>query len=161
MVNHQLKVPVDLKKEDILALDIATHTGYYSTHSSGTWDFTEKKSNDWKQHLDFRTTLINYITTNNIRFIAAEDVNVGGQFSGMRKLSEFRGILMEVCDELNLPEPIFVNVSSIKKFATNNGKADKKEMIKAMIERYGKTPIDDNECDAFWLFTLICKRYRL
>ena len=92
MDNH-IKVPVDLKKEDILALDIATHTGYYSTHGSGTWDFTEKKSNDWKQHLDFRTTLLNFIQKNNIRLIAAEDVNVGGRFSGMRKLSEFRGIL--------------------------------------------------------------------
>ena len=160
MDNH-LKVPVDLKKEDILALDIATHCGYYSTLSSGTWDFTENKSNDWKQHLDFRTTILNFITKNNIRLIAAEDVNVGGQFSGMRKLSEFRGILMEVCDKLSLPEPIFVNVSSIKKFATNNGKADKKDMIQAMIDKYGLIPVDDNEADACHLFHLICKRYRL
>lgn len=65
MDNH-IKVPVDLKKEDILALDIATHTGYYSTHGSGTWDFTEKKSNDWKQHLDFRTTLLNLVTIYNL-----------------------------------------------------------------------------------------------
>lgn len=32
----------------------------------------------------------------------------------MRKLSEFRGILLEVCDELDLPEPEFVNVASLK-----------------------------------------------
>ena len=160
MDNH-LKVPVDLKKEDILALDIATHCGYYSAHSSGTWNFTEKKSNDWKQHQDFRTTLLNYITKNNIRLITAESVNVNNHFIDMRKLSEFRGILMEVCDKLNLPEPIFVNVSSIKKFATNNGRADKKDMIQAMIDKYGQNPVDDNEADACHLFHLICKRYRL
>ena len=160
MDNH-IKVPVDLKKEDILALDIATHTGYYSTHGSGTWDFTKKKSNDWKQHLDFRTTLLNFIQKNNIRLIAAEDVNVGGRFSGMRKLSEFRGILMEICDTLGLPEPIFANVSAIKKFATNNGNASKEEMILAMKDKYGQTPVDDNEADACHIFHLICKRYRL
>lgn len=160
MDNH-IKIPVDLKKEDILALDIATHTGYYSMHGSGTWDFTERKSNDWKQHLDFRTTVLNFITKYNIRLVVAEDVNVGGKFSGMRKLSEFRGILMEVCDELNLPEPIFINVSAIKKFATGNGNADKAAMIQAMIDKYGQTPVDDNEADSCHIFHLICKRYRL
>ena len=93
--------------------------------------------------------------------MVAEDVNVGGKFSGMRKLSEFRGILMEICDTLNLPEPIFVNVSAIKKFATNNGSASKEEMIQAMIDKYGQVPIDDNEADACHIFHLICKRYRL
>lgn len=160
-MDKHIPVPVDLKKEDILALDIATHTGFYSTHDSGTWDFTEKKSNNWKQHLDFKQTLCNFITKNNIRLIAAEDVNVKTHFSSMRKLSEFRGILLEICDELNLPEPIFVNVSVIKKFATNNRMATKEEMIKAMIDKYRKIPVDDNEADACHIFHLICKRYRL
>ena len=33
----------ELKREHILALDIATHCGYFSVHESGTWNFTEGK----------------------------------------------------------------------------------------------------------------------
>ena len=42
----------ELKREHILALDIATHCGYFSVHESGTWNFTEgKRRNGNKQHL--------------------------------------------------------------------------------------------------------------
>lgn len=155
------KIPAKLKKEDILALDIATHCGYCSWKGHGTWDFTERKVNNYAEHKDFRDTLIRYIQDNNIKVITAEDVTVGTFFHSMRKLSEYRGVLLEVCDELNLPEPIFINTSAIKKFATGNGKATKEQMIKAMMEKYNEIPCDDNACDAFWLYMLVCKRYRL
>ena len=32
-----------LTREQVLALDIATHTGYFSLHEAGTWNFTESK----------------------------------------------------------------------------------------------------------------------
>ena len=155
------KIPVDLKKEDILSLDIAQHCGYCTHDKNGTWNFTECKQNNWAEHKDFRSKIIQFAKENNIRVIVAEDVTVGTFFHSMRKLSEYRGILLEVCDELNLPEPIFINTSTIKKFATGNGKAKKDEMIKKMIDTYHITPCDDNACDAFWLFKLICSRYRL
>ena len=42
----------ELRREHILALDVATLCGYYSVHESGTWNFTEgKHRNDNKQHL--------------------------------------------------------------------------------------------------------------
>lgn len=155
------KIPRVLHKEDILALDIATHCGYCSAFDNGTWDFTEKKTNNYAEHKDFRDTLIKYITEHGIKVITAEDVTVSTFFHSMRKLSEYRGVLLEVCDELDLPEPLFVNTSAIKKFATGNGKATKEEMIRAMVTRYGKTPVDDNACDAFWLYMLILSRYRI
>lgn len=155
------KIPVNLKKEDILALDIATHCGFCSYNSNGTWDFTECRANNYAEHKEFRDTLIRYIKEHNIKVITAEDVTVGTHFNSVRKLSEYRGVLLEVCDELDLPEPIFINTSTIKKFATNNGKATKDQMIQAMIDQYRITPVDDNACDAFWLYKLICKRYRL
>ena len=30
-----------LKIDEVLGLDIATHTGFYSVHERGTWNFTE------------------------------------------------------------------------------------------------------------------------
>ncbi|MGL5690378.1 MAG: crossover junction endodeoxyribonuclease RuvC [Bacteroidales bacterium] len=157
------KIADDLTIDQLLSLDIATKTGYYSTHESGTWDFTESlRRNNNKQHKAFRTTLIEFINKHNIRQIVAEDVAVGKTFVAMRKLSEFRGILLEVCDEMCLPEPIFISPTSIKMFATGKGNADKSEVIDAVSKKWGVSKgADDNECDACALFYLIKRRYKL
>lgn len=164
MDNHSyMKTTNDkLSKEQVLALDIATHTGYYSIHSNGTWNFTEsKKRNDNKQHKDFRDTLIAYIQLHDIRQVVAEDINVNNHFCDMRKLAEFRGILYEVCDELDLPEPIFVNVATLKKWATGNGRADKAQMMCACTSRFHFKPSDDNVADACLIYYYYLRKYRI
>jgi Holliday junction resolvasome RuvABC endonuclease subunit len=154
-----------LLKNQVLALDIATHCGYHSVHDSGTWNFTEAKHrNDNKQHKAFRDTLLDYITKHNIRQIVAEDVSVGksaGGFKASVKLAEFRGILMEVCDSLDLPEPIFVNPLTVKKWATGDGHADKETMIFFCKRRWGIEPIDDNEADATHIFFYYVRKFNL
>ncbi|WP_165045074.1 crossover junction endodeoxyribonuclease RuvC [Dysgonomonas sp. ZJ709] len=151
-----------LKKEELLALDIATHTGYYSLNAFGTWNFTEsKKRNNNKQHKDFRDTIMGFVLQQGIRHIVAEDINVNNYFSDMRKLSEFRGILFEICDELNLPEPTFVNVATLKKWATDNGRASKQEMMQACKDRYNFLPDDDNVSDACHLYHYYIRKYRI
>lgn len=151
-----------MSKEQVLGLDIATMCGYYSTHESGAWNFYESKArNDNKQHKAFRDTLISFIVRYGIKQVVAEDVNVNNHFIDMRKLSEFRGILLEVCDELNLPEPVFLNVGSIKKFATGNGRATKLDMINACVAKYNYRPRTDDEADAFWVFKYYCHKYRI
>lgn len=151
-----------IHREEVLALDIATHCGYYSMYGNGTWNFTEsKRRNDNKQHKDFRDTLMGFITGHGIRQIVAEDINVNNHFTDMRKLSEFRGILFEICDELDLPEPEFVNVATLKKWATGNGRADKAMMMRACEEKYRYVPPDDNAADACHLYYYYCRKYRL
>lgn len=154
--------PPPVLREEVLALDIATRCGYYSLHGGGTWNFTEsKRRNGNKQHKDFRDTLLNFIRGNGIRRIVAEDINVNNHFTDMRKLSEFRGILFEICDELDLPEPEFINVATLKKWATGNGRADKAEMMRACREHYGYQPPDDNAADACHLFYYYLRKHRL
>lgn len=161
MVSRKLTKPV-IHREEVLALDIATHCGYYSMHGNGTWNFTEsKRRNDNKQHKDFRDTLLGFIREHGIRQIVAEDINVNNHFTDMRKLSEFRGILFEICDELDLPEPEFVNVATLKKWATGNGRADKAMMMRACEEKYHYAPPDDNAADACHLYYYYCRKYRL
>lgn len=161
MVSRKLTKPV-IYREEVLALDIATHCGYYSMHGNGTWNFTEsKRRNDNKQHKDFRDTLLGFIREHGIRQIVAEDINVNNHFTDMRKLSEFRGILFEICDELDLPEPEFVNVATLKKWATGNGRADKAMMMRACEEKYHYVPPDDNAADACHLYYYYCRKYRL
>ena len=104
-----------LTRELVLALDIATHTGYFSLHEAGTWNFTEsKRRNGNKMHGAFRTTLLSLLRRYGIRRVVAEDVSVNRHFYDMRRLSELRGILLEVCDELDIPEPEFVNPAVLK-----------------------------------------------
>lgn len=154
-----VKIP---KREEVLALDIATHCGYFSVHESGTWNFTEsRRRNDNKMHKSFRDTLMAFIIQYGIRQIVAEDVNVMGHFFDMRRLSELRGILFEVCDELDLPEPEFVNVSTLKKWATGDGRADKAKMMRTCIDRYRFIPPDDNAADACHLFYYYLRKYRI
>ena len=57
-----------LTREQVLALDIATHTGYFSLHEAGTWNFTEsKRRNGNKMHGAFRTTLLSLLRRYGIR----------------------------------------------------------------------------------------------
>lgn len=160
-MNHALTTD-RLQRTQILALDVATTTGYYSLHGSGAWNFSERQArNGGKQHKAFRDTLIGFITAHDIHKIVAEDISVNKHFTDIRKLSEFRGILLEVCDELGLPEPEFVHVSALKKFATGNGRATKSEMMAACVNHYRFEPRTHDEADAFLLFHFYCRKWRV
>ena len=151
-----------LTREQVLALDIATHTGYFSLHEAGVWNFTEsKRRNGNKMHGAFRVMLMAFIRRYGIRRIVAEDVAMNRHFYDMRRLSELRGILLEVCDELDIPEPEFVNPTVLKKWATGNGHATKAQMITACKHKDGIVPVDDNAADACHLFYYYIRRHRL
>ena len=149
-------------RKEVLALDIATHTGYFSVHEAGTWNFTEsRRRNGNRMHGAFRTVLVSFIRAHGIRRVVTEDVSVNRYFYDMRRLSELRGILIEVCDSLGLPEPEFVNPAVLKKWATGNGHATKAQRVAACKERYGIIPVDDNAADACHLFHYYIRRHRL
>ncbi|KAB6367560.1 crossover junction endodeoxyribonuclease RuvC [Bacteroides xylanisolvens] len=161
MANQGLENSTPDRKE-VLALDIATHTGYFSVHEAGTWNFTEsRRRNGNRMHGAFRTVLVSFIRAHGIRRVVTEDVSVNRYFYDMRRLSELRGILIEVCDSLGLPEPEFVNPAVLKKWATGNGHATKAQMVAACKERYGIIPVDDNAADACHLFHYYIRRHRL
>lgn len=152
----------NISREQVLALDVATKTGYYSPHENGTWNFTEsKRRNGNKMHGAFRVMLVAFIRRYGIRRIVAEDVAVNRHFYDLRRLAELRGILLEVCDELDLPEPEFVNPATLKKFATGDGRATKEQMIRACREKYRYEPPDDNAADACHLWHYYIRKHRI
>lgn len=158
------KIPDDLKKEEVLALDIATTTGYHTfCAGGGSWVFTESKTrNENKKHKHFRETLIDFIQTHNIRMIVAEDILMNkNRFRATVSLSEMRGILLEVCDTLDLPEPEFLNATNIKTFATGAGNASKEQMIAACKKRYNIDAVDDNMADAVFILYLFCRKFKI
>ena len=159
MENHASESSIT--RNDILALDVAAHCGYFSLHEAGTWNLTEsRRRNDNKMHGSFRTLLIDYIRKYEIKQIVAEDVSMNRHFYDLRRLSELRGVLLEVCDELNLPEPEFINPATLKKWATGDGHATKSQMVDA-CKKYGVVPVDDNAADACHIFYYYIRKYRL
>lgn len=104
-----------ITRDEVLSMDIATHTGYYSTHASGTWNFKKKqRENDSVEMMKFYETVKEFVLKYGIKQIVVEDINVNNHFTDMRKLSKFRGVLELLCAELGLPDPKSVNVSTVK-----------------------------------------------
>lgn len=155
-----------LTKWQVLSLDCAEHMGYYSCHGYGTVHFpnTEKAPKkfgpDYQQHKAFREWVKDFVKEHGIKLVVAEDVNVGTQFMALRKLSQFQGVLYEICATLNVPL-IVCNVRSLKSFATGNGNASKQMMIEYARKRWKIDPQDDNAADAAHLFFYIIKRYNI
>lgn len=137
MANQGLENSTPDRKE-VLASDIATHTGYFSVHEAGTWNFTEsRRRNGNKMHGAFRTVLVSFIRAHGIRRV------------------------VEVCDTLGLPEPEFVNPAVLKKWTVGDGHTTKAQMVAACKDRYGIIPADDNAADACHLFHYYIRRHRL
>lgn len=156
-----------LSKRDVLSVDIAEHTGYYSTHGYGTWYFPpterapKKLGSEYEQHRQFYLTVKNFILEHHIRVVAAEDVNVSRSFVALRKLSEFRGVLYALCAELDVPI-VFFNVTQLKRWATGSGNADKKKMMEYAVKRWHIDPEgDDNVGDACHIFFYFIHRYKI
>ena len=145
-----------IKREEVLALDIATVTGYATATGGGEWDFSDNMlRNGCRKFRYFYDTLYDFIVEHNIKRIVVEDVTAGGAQGGYKTsvlLAFWHGILNLICDELEIPRPARVNLSTIKKFATGNSRADKVDMILACKKRWGRIPVSDNEADATHLF---------
>ena len=161
----KIKNPYQLfSKSELLGLDIAIHTGYYCLDEGGTWDFSKYKTTKVNnEHKAFRDHLIGFIKDHNIKLITAEDlIYMPGRFNALRKLGEYRGVLLEVCETLDLPAPIFIPPSHIKITATNKGDANKDEVMKGIKKLYGiDTNGDDNWADAVGCFYTTVNKYHL
>ena len=154
-----------LYKNEVLALDIAEHCGFYSgLDNYGVQHFPKNGAqpkymgSDYDQYRAFGRWLRNTITEKGIKVVAAEDVNVGTHFRGSVKLAQFQGILLYICAELDIPVRLF-NVSSIKKHTTGDGNADKAKMLKYAATRYhldfeGKHDACDAACVWFYFMHL-------
>ena len=156
----------ELTRNDVMAFDVASHCGYYTLGDYGTEYFPntdkapKKLGPDYAQHKNFRAWLLDKLTTHKIKAVAAEDV-IMKHYTDMRKLCEFRGLLLEVCETLDIPIITF-KPSDIKKHGTGNGNASKQMMIEYAEKRY-KIEVngDDNLADAIHIYMYFIHRYKL
>jgi Holliday junction resolvasome RuvABC endonuclease subunit len=139
----------------LLALDIATKTGWKTETSSGTWDLkVNRGESEGMRVVRFKSKVREMIRLENIRIVVYERAG-GLHKSSIMVQSEMIGVLKDLCIEVGVELGCY-SAKEIKKFATGNGNAGKPLMIKAAQE-LGYNVEDDNEADAIHLFLLARK----
>jgi len=140
-------------KHDILALDIATTTGWAMHSASGVWKLTLKKDESKGMRLiRFRSKLVELYSLHKFRLVVFEALAIYTKFPNF-VAAEMQGVLKLFCTENNIDYKAYT-VAEVKKFATGNGNASKDKMIAACRANYGVEPEDDNHADALHVYHL-------
>ncbi len=139
----------------ILALDIATKTGWRTKTSSGVWNLTPNRGeSSGMRVVRFKAKVREIIELEGITQVSYERP-AGLHKSSIMVASEMVGVLMDLCIELGVQYASY-SATEIKKFATGVGNAGKPMMIKAAMD-LGFNVIDDNHADAIHLYNLTVK----
>ena len=142
----------------ILALDVATKTGWCHAEESGTWDFNPKRDESKGMRLvKFKAKVYDVINGEGINLVVFERT-AGAHKNALIVQAELHGVLKELCEQLKVDYRAY-SAGEIKKFATGKGNAKKQQMIQSCIDKYDITPCDDNEADAIHLYNLAKKDY--
>jgi Holliday junction resolvasome RuvABC endonuclease subunit len=136
----------------ILALDIATKTGWCTESASGTWDFSLKRGESYGMRVvKFKAAVREMINLEGISIVSYERP-AGLQKSSIMVASEMVGVLHDLCIEMKVEVTNYA-AKEIKKHATGNGNAGKPLMI-AKAKELGYSPADDNQADAIHLYRM-------
>jgi Holliday junction resolvasome RuvABC endonuclease subunit len=143
----------------ILALDIATKTGWKTETASGVWDLKPNRGeSEGMRVVRFKSKVREIIDLEGIQIVSYERP-AGLHKSSIIVASEMIGVLKDLCIEMGI-ELACYSATEIKKFATGKGNANKDKMIEA-AKAYGYHPQDDNEADAIFLYLLTKKDLNL
>jgi Holliday junction resolvasome RuvABC endonuclease subunit len=157
---ERVKLPSNVLKEQVLALDIATITGFACHVSSGVWDLTPRRDESKGMRLiRFRAKVKELVETLGIKLIVFE--RTSGQYkNSIIVQAELHGVLKTFCEDKEI-DYVAYSAKEIKKFATGNGNANKEMMIQAALLNYGKDVQDDNEADALHIYHLTIRNLQL
>jgi Holliday junction resolvasome RuvABC endonuclease subunit len=142
----------------ILALDIATKTGWATQTTSGTWDLKPQSGESVGMRvIRFKAKLREIIEVERPDVVIYERP-AGRSIRAIQTQSEMIGVLIDYCHTLNI-EYASVSPAEIKKHATNRGNCSKGDMVAAAKAKWPLTEIvDDNCADALWLLDLAKSR---
>lgn len=136
----------------ILALDIATKTGWKTASASGVWNLKPNRGeSEGMRVVRFKSKVKELIALEDITLVAYERP-AGMHKSSIMVASEMVGVLKDLCIEKGIDLACY-SASQIKRFATGKGNANKDLMIEKAIQ-LGFNPQDDNEADAIHLYNL-------
>jgi Holliday junction resolvasome RuvABC endonuclease subunit len=133
-----------------LALDLGSATGYAIWKDGqitiGTKKLRRDKEASGVRALDFYRWLTQTIREHGINQVYFERVYAHSGAEAAHLYGYFMHTLAAVCEELHV-KCTGIPVTTIKKYATGNGRATKEEMMN-FARRCGFNPIDDNAADA-------------
>jgi len=147
--------------QGLLALDLATVTGYAylksleNTPISGTCRIISVDKSSVGYFIAFEKFIDDLITLSDPHTIVFEAPFIGAirNLNTVRRLTGFTLLTEMAAYKKSIPRIREVNNSSVKKFFTGNGRADKKDMIFKCRSK-GWDPKDDNEADALAILCL-------
>lgn len=143
----------------ILALDIATKTGWATRTASGVWDFKlQRDESKGMRLIRFRAKLVEICKAEKIDVVCFERV-AGAHQNAVIIAAELVGILKAFCEDKKIEYRAF-SASEIKRHATGKGNANKLKMIAAAKEKLGYEGDEDNEADALWIYDLAINRFK-
>lgn len=144
---------------NLLALDIATHTGFCTQTASGTWNLTPKKDESKGMRLiRFKAKLREICDLEKIDLIVFEQLATYGKFPNFIA-AEMQGILKLFCEENNIEYRSYAP-TAIKKFGTQKGNANKEMMIFA-AKKFKSEVESDDEADAIILYQMAIQDLQL
>ena len=142
----------------ILALDVATKTGWHDGTNGGTWDFKLKRDESSGMRLiKFKKQLAEKCKEFKPDLVAFE-LTAGRFKAALIVQAEIHGVMKNYLDEQGIAYRSYA-ATAIKKYATGKGNAKKPAMIAACIDKLGITPVDDNHADACWIYEMANNEY--
>ena len=147
------------KAMNLLALDIATKTGFCTQTASGSWNLTPKKDESRGMRLvRFKAKLREICEMERINLSVFEQLATYGKFPNFVG-AEMQGILKLFCEENNIEYRSYAP-TAIKKFGTGRGNAKKDAMVEA-AKKYNPSVASDDEADAIILYHLAMQDLQL
>jgi Holliday junction resolvasome RuvABC endonuclease subunit len=137
----------------IIAFDCATKTGWAiikdgKVFESGVQDFAKRRGeSNGLMFLRFRSWLVAIeANLDSVEIMAYEAAHHRGG-AATEICVNLTGRIQEAAQEVGA-ECASVPTTTLKKWATGHGKAEKSDMMKIAAKHLGRDPIDDNEADA-------------
>lgn len=151
---HDMPIVITGSKKDVglLALDVATNTGFCTHTASGSWNLTPKKDESKGMRLiKFKSKLKEICQLEEIRIIVFEGVASYGKYPNF-VASEMQGVLKLFCEESEIEYRSYPP-ASVKKWATGKGNAGKDLMVEA-AKKFNPSVDDEDEADAIIIYHL-------
>lgn len=146
------------KKNKVLALDLATRTGWcFEDHrylAYGEWDLSFKKDESPGMRIVRFMSKLTELLDGVKPDIIAYELPTGKYITPIKTESELIGVLKLTAEQRGIEYKGY-SPSEIKKWATGKGNANKALMIAAAEGRYGIANTTDNEADAIHLCKMV------
>lgn len=149
-----------MKEKIILAIDMATKTGWACNNpeASGVENMKVKTTESRGMiFIRFSAWLEEMIAKVKPELIVYEQPHARGR-AATEVLNGLLAYVTEKCERHGI-EFTSCHSGTLKVFVTGNGKGSKEVLMKAYEKKWGKPPIDDNECDARWLLEWAKKEF--